>query len=763
MPDPRDPSVPRADQTLSSGGLIALAVVLSAVTVVVAVGVELAAAVRAADRAGATLLLRTEAWLDRVDAELAALETADPGTDGCSPADRDVLLRASLHSAAVQAFVRIASGGERCGPSASRAFVDATDGLVASPVQRAGWTAVGASRPFVLHAASSSFGGVLATRAARDGSVRVALLEPRWAIDAPGAPSAPAYAIVVRQATPFVLLEGGGPRAATRADGVGIAPTAAGGLRRVVHDSTRWPISVSTAVDARAVGVRLRDAALGWAALGLMLVAGGAALAQQHMRRRDRPEVRLRRALRKRRFEPAVQPIVEARSGRCVGVEVLLRLSHPVRGPVSPVEFIALAEATGLITPIFELLVAKARDQLAPIARRYPDLVFAFNLAPSQLQDPGLADRLTAAFDDASLQPARILLEITERDLVDDVAARGVAVLRERGFRVAIDDFGTGQSSLATLERLRVDRIKIDREFVRRIDEPDAGTVVLDAIIGLAQRLGTPLVAEGVETDTQRRWLADRGVDCLQGYFFARPMTVGAFAAWIDGANRDGASVPTGRGRVDEAAPPDEPRAALASQGGAWFAWGAGARVAALDPERVAAWMRGVDGVDLRDRYWGLRTWPCSFVGREAVDWLVARFALERAQAVRLGQRMAALGLIEHVAQEHDFADAMLFYRFRDPAAEVGAPGGVAGVDLRALIHEMRGVHGVQLLAHDWRGVRYRRAFTGARATRWLQRHLGVDRDAAEAVARALLRTGAIRHVDDERGFRSNREPFRFG
>jgi hypothetical protein len=124
---------------------------------------------------------------------------------------------------------------------------------------------------------------------------------------------------------------------------------------------------------------------------------------------------------------------------------------------------------------------------------------------------------------------------------------------------------------------------------------------------------------------------------------------------------------------------------------------------------------------------------------------------------------MAALGLIEHVAQEHDFADAMLFYRFRDPAAEVGAPGGVAGVDLRALIHEMRGVHGVQLLAHDWRGVRYRRAFTGARATRWLQRHLGVDRDAAEAVARALLRTGAIRHVDDERGFRSNREPFRFG
>jgi hypothetical protein len=84
-------------------------------------------------------------------------------------------------------------------------------------------------------------------------------------------------------------------------------------------------------------------------------------------------------------------------------------------------------------------------------------------------------------------------------------------------------------------------------------------------------------------------------------------------------------------------------------------------------------------------------------------------------------------------------------------------------VDLRALIHEMRGVHGVQLLAHDWRGVRYRRAFTGARATRWLQRHLGVDRDAAESVARALLRTGAIRHVDDERGFRSNREPFRFG
>lgn len=249
---------------------------------------------------------------------------------------------------------------------------------------------------------------------------------------------------------------------------------------------------------------------------------------------RASPERRLRRAVRQRRFEPVIQPIVDARTGRCLGGEVLMRWDHPIRGMVAPAEFVGLAEQTGLIVPMTQILMRKARDRLAPTLRRSPDLYFSFNVTVSQLADPQFPDELDALFDDQSLPPRNVVVEMIERDAVDERVNAGLRELRRRGYRIAIDDFGTGQSSLAVLARIECDRLKIDREFVRAIDEEAINRPVLDAIIELSHRLKLPAIAEGVETPAQRAYLVAQGVAALQGYLIARPMPIGDFGPWLD-------------------------------------------------------------------------------------------------------------------------------------------------------------------------------------------------------------------------------------
>jgi len=751
-------------QTLSPLGWVGVLAAAAVFTAGVALRVEGGGLRQSVERLAQQVLRDAEALVDEVDAELDAVALSTSPAQGCPEHVREVLLRASLRSGVAQAFVRVSPDGAACGPSASQAFVDAVDPEAVSGQARTGGAGL------LLRPAAGLAGGLVAARAFEDGSAIAAKLEPRRVREQIGeaARRAGDPAFVLRTGEPGtnrLELSAGG--AAVRADAAGPGREPAGdrldaALFRSSVASARWPLEVVAHADAGDLADRLGRSAPTWLLLAALLAVGLLAWSHERIGRRDRPEDRLRRALRKRRFEPVVQPIVDARTGACVGAEVLLRWVHPVRGLVSPVEFIDLAEATGLIVPISDLLVSKARDQLTPIARRHPDLYFSFNIAPAQLRDPQLAERLAQAFDETSLPVGRVLLEITERDAVDEDALRGLEALRARGMRLAIDDFGTGHSSLAALERLQVDRIKFDREFVRRIDQPGATLVVLDAMIALGQRLGTPVIAEGVETEAQWRWLAERGVEYLQGYLFARPMPIAEFARWLERAGAISAppvatSAPVGRPRGE---PAPGPIAALV--GGLLPA--AGLRVAEIDLERLCAAMRGADGLDVRDRSWRLTTWRQCFVGAEAVDWMGARLGLDRTQAVRLGQRMAANGLFEHVAQEHDFADAPLFYRFieRTDAEPAIAPA-AASTDLRALVREMRGPSGLALRAHDWRGVRYRDTFTGGQACAWIGRRLGVGRDEAETVGRALLRMGAIRHVDDERPWRAGREPFRFG
>ena len=473
---------------------------------------------------------------------------------------------------------------------------------------------------------------------------------------------------------------------------------------------------------------------------------------------RASPHHRLWLALRKRRFEPLVQPIVELTTGRCIGGEVLMRWEHPVRGLLPPSEFILLAEETGMIVPMSDLVMIKARDRLAPLTVQYPGMYFSFNIIPAQLRDPAFADRLGQIFDAASLQRDSLLLEVTEREFVDENSSRALRALRNAGYRLAIDDFGTGHSSLATLETLPLDRLKIDREFVRTIDDDTITRPVLDSIITLAHSLSIPIIAEGVETQKQWDYLAARGVQYVQGYLVARPMPIKEFARWLS-ARQEGAPVTSGHAvaRVHTPSTPQDSAAWGTPEGDG------SQRMASVDPEELVAEMRGVVGVETRDRMHTLLRYPQCFVGSEAVEWLSEHLQISRRSAVRVGQRLVALGYIHHVADEHDFADGHLFYRFSESSAPVApAAEGVGLPELGHVLRAMRSAGGVVPRTHLRLLVRYEGCFSGKEACAWLMNHFNISSAIAMWLGRELMRHGGLRHVFDDRPFADSDELYRF-
>ncbi len=470
----------------------------------------------------------------------------------------------------------------------------------------------------------------------------------------------------------------------------------------------------------------------------LLVVLGAASLAWRACTERSRLDRRIAQAQRKRQFEPFVQPIVDLASGRCTGGEVLMRWHHPQRGILGPAEFIDEAERSGLIVAMADQMMSKARHRLAPIVHAHPQLTFAFNVTPAQLRTPRFGERLATLFDTTTLPSTNVLLEVTERDFVDEAAQGALNELQRAGWRTAIDDFGTGQSSLAALEKLAVDRIKIDRAFVSSIGHSTVARPVLDAIVSLATQLRVPLVAEGIETSAQWDYLRARGVQYAQGYLIARPMPIDEFARWL--AERDG--------------PPE----VQAQAGGALPLRPA---PAPLDDELRALWqrMRSPGGLDVRDRVYRLHRYEACFIGCDAVDWLVARAGMPRANAVRLGQRMAALGLLRHVLDEHDFKDAALFYRLAPPppGSETPSP---AMAEVRAAMRTEWG----PLWRNRSRGfARHHRCASGREIIHWLSARFGIDRSTAQQWAGQLMRLGALRHVFDDTPFRDDENLYRPG
>ncbi|HEU5301679.1 MAG TPA: bifunctional diguanylate cyclase/phosphodiesterase [Acidimicrobiia bacterium] len=222
------------------------------------------------------------------------------------------------------------------------------------------------------------------------------------------------------------------------------------------------------------------------------------------------------------------QPIADAVSGAIVGVEVLARWEHPTLGWIAPVEFIPIAEDTGLMPVLGAWILETACAQMAQWQRAGTcaiDQMLHVNLSPRQLTDPGFTDIVMHALSSTGWRADQLWLEVTESILMEEGSevAAALETLRGIGVHFAIDDFGTGYSSLAYLKRFPVEALKIDRSFVEGLGEDPESTAIVEAIVRLAQSLRLETVAEGVETESQARHLRDMGCNRIQGYLVARP------------------------------------------------------------------------------------------------------------------------------------------------------------------------------------------------------------------------------------------------
>lgn len=236
-------------------------------------------------------------------------------------------------------------------------------------------------------------------------------------------------------------------------------------------------------------------------------------------------EAGLRRALEAGEFRLYYQPIVATASGRVISVEALIRWQDPEKGLVPPIEFIPVAEETGMIVPIGNWVMREAMRQAKEWQDQGLDLSVAINLSARQFNAQSLDEIVAQLLAETGCPPQRVQLEITESLIMEHIehALATMHRLTSLGVQLMIDDFGTGYSSLSQLKRFPVSTLKIDASFVRDIEHDPNDETLVDAIIALAKKLGLRTVAEGVENEAQVRYLTTLGCDRLQGYYFARP------------------------------------------------------------------------------------------------------------------------------------------------------------------------------------------------------------------------------------------------
>ena len=271
------------------------------------------------------------------------------------------------------------------------------------------------------------------------------------------------------------------------------------------------------------------------------------AVFQPYLRERDIAiatlESDLRGAWDRRQFYVAYQPIVSLAGRGLVGFEALVRWNHPTRGLVSPTEFIGAAEEIGLIVPLGEMVISEACRELYRLQndpRGSKTLTMSVNLSATQFGSTDLVDHVDRALKLAGVEPYTFVVELTESVILEDftIAAGILERLRVLGVRIHMDDFGTGYSSLNYLRSLPIDRIKIDRVFVSGDDGELHDPEIVDTIVSLAHKLGIAAIAEGVETDAQRRELIRMGCDAAQGFLYAPAVTsseTGDMLAAFDG------------------------------------------------------------------------------------------------------------------------------------------------------------------------------------------------------------------------------------
>jgi len=250
----------------------------------------------------------------------------------------------------------------------------------------------------------------------------------------------------------------------------------------------------------------------------------------------------LRGALQRKELYLEFQPLLDIHRNRIVGAEALLRWMHPSRGVIGPSDFIQIAEETELIHPIGEWVLREA----CRTAARWPrDFKVAVNFSSVQLRRASILPMIINVLSETSLSPSRLEAEITETILIseDEFAFATLNALRSLGVRIALDDFGTGYSSLSYLRKLPLDRIKIDGSFIKSVNSNRQAATIVRAVLGLGRGLGLPVLAEGVETNAELRFLQEEGCSEVQGYLLGRPAPIGTFCRYTHGKARFGAEV----------------------------------------------------------------------------------------------------------------------------------------------------------------------------------------------------------------------------
>ena len=258
-------------------------------------------------------------------------------------------------------------------------------------------------------------------------------------------------------------------------------------------------------------------------------------------------EVDLQMALDDDQFFLLYQPTFDLRSNQATGVEALLRWAHPTRGIVLPDEFIPAAERTGLIVPIGRWVLGEACRQAAEWRDRGRTMTMSVNLSARELEHDEIIASVREALAASAIDPATLILEITETTLMRDADAtqRRLTDLKQLGVRLAIDDFGTGYSSMAYLRQFPVDVIKIDRSFISGIADSGEAATLIRTLVQMGKALGLETLAEGIEDDAQLAGLVREQCDSGQGFLFARPLAPIALEEFLDMPAPSATSLPT--------------------------------------------------------------------------------------------------------------------------------------------------------------------------------------------------------------------------
>jgi sensor c-di-GMP phosphodiesterase-like protein len=242
---------------------------------------------------------------------------------------------------------------------------------------------------------------------------------------------------------------------------------------------------------------------------------------------------KLSRAIKRRELSVHYQPIISLHSGKCIGAETLIRWKGSNGKMIPPEQFIPMAEETGLIEPLTDLIMDNAINELESHLLS-EDFYISINLSASDMAKPRFFELLQSRLAAHGIKPAKVVIEATESGFYDVAQANTVMQkFHDSGHTVFIDDFGTGYSSLSTLQNLAIDCIKIDKSFVDAINTESATSSVILHIIAMAKQLNLKTVAEGVETQSQADFLRQHGVDSVQGFYFAHPMPAAAFLDYI--------------------------------------------------------------------------------------------------------------------------------------------------------------------------------------------------------------------------------------